>query len=77
LPDDTVSAGMRLPRMSQHACIRCFKFGPGRLDLLGDVHAAEPGAILQRVLEEYYRPADSVEIPSEILAAWSCLMGRC
>ncbi len=28
---------------------------------------AEPGAILQRVLEEHYQTADSVEIPTEIL----------
>jgi excinuclease ABC subunit C len=28
---------------------------------------AEPGAILQRVLEEHYQTADSVEIPAEIL----------
>jgi excinuclease ABC subunit C len=26
-----------------------------------------PGAILQRVLEEHYQAADSVEIPTEVL----------
>ena len=33
----------------------------------GERGGVEPGAILQRVLEEHYQAADSVEIPTEIL----------
>jgi excinuclease ABC subunit C len=33
----------------------------------GEKGGVEPGAILQRVLEEHYQAADSVEIPTEIL----------
>ena len=33
----------------------------------GERGGVEPGAILQRVLEEHYQAADSVEIPSEVL----------
>ena len=38
----------------------------GRLAFVANAHA-DPGEILQRVLEEHYQTADSVEIPPEIL----------
>lgn len=72
LPDDTVSRdAIALAASEQHACIQLFQIRAGqlvgRLGFVADVHAAEPGAILQRVLEEHYQTADSVEIPAEIL----------
>ena len=72
LPDDTVSRdAIALAASEQHACIQLFQIRAGqlvgRLGFVADVHAAEPGAILQRVLEEHYQTADSVEIPTEIL----------
>jgi excinuclease ABC subunit C len=79
LPDDTVSrdavalalpSGIALAADEQHACIQLFQIRAGqlvgRLAFVADAHA-EPGAILQRVLEEHYQTADSVEIPLEIL----------
>ncbi|MEH2376700.1 excinuclease ABC subunit UvrC [Nostoc sp.] len=79
LPDDTVSrdavalalpSGIALAANEQHACIQLFQIRAGqlvgRLAFVADAHA-EPGAILQRVLEEHYQTADSVEIPIEIL----------
>ncbi|MEH1788157.1 excinuclease ABC subunit UvrC [Nostoc sp.] len=71
LPDDTVSRdAIALAADEQHACIQLFQIRAGqlvgRLAFVADAHA-EPGAILQRVLEEHYQTADSVEIPLEIL----------
>ncbi|BAT51677.1 excinuclease ABC subunit C [Nostoc sp. NIES-3756] len=71
LPDDTVSRdAIALAANEQHACIQLFQIRAGqlvgRLAFVADSHA-EPGAILQRVLEEHYQTAESVEIPAEIL----------
>ncbi|MEH2384544.1 MAG: excinuclease ABC subunit UvrC [Nostoc sp.] len=71
LPDDTVSRdAIALAADEQHACIQLFQIRAGqlvgRLAFVADAHA-EPGAILQRALEEHYQTADSVEIPIEIL----------
>ncbi|MBD2339887.1 excinuclease ABC subunit UvrC [Calothrix sp. FACHB-156] len=71
LPDDTVSRdAIALAADDQHACIQLFQIRAGQLvGRLGFVAnaQAEFGAILQRVLEEHYQTADSVEIPTEIL----------
>ncbi|QYX33392.1 excinuclease ABC subunit UvrC [Sphaerospermopsis torques-reginae] len=71
LPDDTVSRdAIALAADNQHAYIQLFQIRAGqlvgRLAFVANSHA-EPGAILQRVLEEHYQTADSVEIPTEIL----------
>lgn len=71
LPDDTVSRdAIALAADEQHACIQLFQIRAGqlvgRLGFVADTHA-EPGTILQRVLEEHYQTADDVEIPTEIL----------
>jgi excinuclease ABC subunit C len=71
LPDDTVSRdAIALAGDEKHACIQLFQIRAGqlvgRLGFVADTHA-EPGAILQRVLEEHYQTADAVEIPAEIL----------
>ncbi|OUL29432.1 excinuclease ABC subunit C [Nostoc sp. T09] len=71
LPDDTVSRdAIALAADEQLAYIQLFQIRAGqlvgRLAFVADAHA-EPGAILQRVLEEHYQTADSVEIPIEIL----------
>ncbi|MBU7583666.1 MAG: excinuclease ABC subunit UvrC [Nostoc sp. TH1S01] len=71
LPDDTVSRdAIALAADTQHACIQLFQIRAGqlvgRLAFVADAQA-EPGAILQRVLEEHYQTADAVEIPTEIL----------
>ncbi len=71
LPDDTVSRdAIALFADDKHACIQLFQIRAGqlvgRLGFVADAHA-EPGAILQRVLEEHYQTADAVEIPAEIL----------
>ncbi len=71
LPDDTVSRdAIALAGDDKHACIQLFQIRAGqlvgRLGFVADTHA-EPGAILQRVLEEHYQTADAVEIPAEIL----------
>ncbi len=71
LPDDTVSRdAIALAANEQHACIQLFQIRAGqlvgRLAFVADAHT-EPGAILQRALEEHYQTADSVEIPLEIL----------
>jgi excinuclease ABC subunit C len=71
LPDDTISRdAIALATDAQHACIQLFQIRAGqlvgRLAFVADAHA-EPGAILQRALEEHYQTADSVEIPTEIL----------
>jgi excinuclease ABC subunit C len=71
LPDDTISRdAIALAGDDKHACIQLFQIRAGqlvgRLGFVADTHA-EPGAILQRVLEEHYQAADAVEIPAEIL----------
>ena len=71
LPDDTVSRdAIALAADDQHAYIQLFQIRAGqlvgRLAFVADSHP-EPGAILQRVLEEHYQTAESVEIPSEVL----------
>ncbi len=71
LPDDTVSRdAIAACADEKHACIQLFQIRAGqlvgRLAFLADAQA-EAGAILQRVLEEHYQTADSVEIPTEIL----------
>ncbi|YAF94961.1 MAG: excinuclease ABC subunit UvrC [Nodularia sp. CChRGM 3473] len=71
LPDDTVSRdALALAADEQHACMQLFQIRAGqlvgRLAFVADTQA-EPGAILQRVLEEHYQTADAVEIPTEIL----------
>jgi excinuclease ABC subunit C len=75
LPDDTVSRdAIALASDGQHAaCIQLFQIRAGqlvgRLAFVADGQA-EPGAILQRVLEEHYQTADAVEIPAEILVQY-------
>jgi excinuclease ABC subunit C len=71
LTDDTISRdAIALAMDGQHACIQLFQIRAGqlvgRLAYVADAHA-DPGAILQRVLEEHYQTADDVEIPTEIL----------
>jgi excinuclease ABC subunit C len=71
LPDDTVSRdAIALFQDDNHACIQLFQIRAGqlvgRLGYVADADA-EPGAILQRVLEEHYQTADDVEIPLEII----------
>ncbi len=71
LPDDTVSRdAIALSKDEERACIQLFQIRAGqlvgRLAFIADGHA-EPGAILERVLEEHYQTADDVEIPTEIL----------
>lgn len=71
LPDDTVSRdAIALAMDEHHACIQLFQIRAGklvgRLAYMSETHQ-EPGAILQRVLEEHYQTADDVEIPSEII----------
>ncbi len=70
-PDDQVSRdAIALAADEHHACVQLFQIRAGRLvGQLGFVAVAgsEPGAILQRVLEEHYQYVDSVEIPTEIL----------
>jgi excinuclease ABC subunit C len=71
LPDDTVSRdAIALSKDDERACIQLFQIRAGqlvgRLAFIADGHA-EPGAILERVLEEHYQTADDVEIPIEIL----------
>lgn len=72
LPDSTVSRdAIALAADEQHACVQLFQIRAGRLvgrlGFVADAQSGEPGAILQRVLEEHYQTVDSVEIPPEIL----------
>ncbi len=69
---DTVSRdAIALAADEHHACIQLFQLRAGRLvgrlGFLAEAQSGEPGAILQRVLEEHYQTVDSVEIPAEIL----------
>ena len=71
LPDDTISRdAIALAADDKHACIQLFQIRAGqlvgRLAFIADAQAGF-GAILQRVLEEHYQTADSVEIPTEIV----------
>lgn len=72
LPDDTISRdAIALAADENHACIQLFQIRAGRLvgrlGFVADAQSGEPGAILQRVLEEHYQTVDAVEIPAEIL----------
>ncbi|WP_414527740.1 excinuclease ABC subunit UvrC [Nodularia chucula] len=71
LPDDTVSRdAVALAADKERACIQLFQIRAGQLvGRLGFIanSQAEPGAILQRVLESHYQTADAVEFPAEIL----------
>jgi excinuclease ABC subunit C len=72
LPDDTVSRdAIALAADDSHACIQLFQIRAGRLvgrlGFFADAQSGEPGAILQRVLEEHFQTVDPVEIPAEIL----------
>jgi excinuclease ABC subunit C len=72
LADDTVSRdAIALAADEHHACVQLFQIRAGRLvgrlGFVADAQSGEPGAILQRVLEEHYQTVDSVEIPMEIL----------
>lgn len=72
LPDDTVSRdAIALAADANHACIQLFQIRAGRLvgrlGFFADAQSGTPGEILQRVLEEHYQAADSVEIPANIL----------
>ncbi|MEM8603811.1 MAG: excinuclease ABC subunit UvrC [Cyanobacteria bacterium P01_H01_bin.121] len=72
LPDDTVSRdAIALAADEHHACVQLFQVRAGklvgRLGYIADAQAAQPGEILQRLLEQHYRTVDPVEIPAEIL----------
>jgi excinuclease ABC subunit C len=71
LSDDTISRdAIALASDDLHACIQLFQIRAGRLvgrlGFFADAQSGEPGAILQRVLEEHYQCVDPVEIPAEI-----------
>jgi excinuclease ABC subunit C len=79
LPDDTVSRdAVALAASDKTASVQLFQIRAGklvgRLGFIADVpenHTeTDLGAILQRVLEEHYQYADSVEIPPEILVQY-------
>jgi excinuclease ABC subunit C len=72
LADDTVSRdAIALAADEHHACVQLFQMRAGRLvgrlGFVADAQSGEPGAILQRVLEEHYQTVDPVEIPVEVL----------
>jgi excinuclease ABC subunit C len=72
LTDDTVSRdAIALASDEHHACIQLFQIRAGklvgRLGYVADAQSGEPGAILQRVLEEHFQTVDPVEIPAEIV----------
>jgi excinuclease ABC subunit C len=72
LPDDTVSRdAIALAADDVHACVQLFQIRAGRLvgrlGFFADAQSGEPGAILQRVLEEHFQTVDPVEIPAEII----------
>lgn len=80
LPDNKVSRdAIALAKDLEHSCIQLFQIRAGKLvGRLGFTANgyAEPGAILQTVLEEHYQNADFVEIPSEILVQHELLNGE-
>ncbi|MFM7440573.1 MAG: excinuclease ABC subunit C, partial [Snowella sp.] len=72
LADDTISRdAIALASEGNHCAIQLFQIRAGRLvgrlGFFADSQSVEPGAILQRVLEEHYSQVESVEIPNEIL----------
>ncbi len=71
LADDTVSRdAIALAMDDEQACVQLFQVRAGRLvGRLGYIAVAhaDPGAILQRVLEEHFQQVEAVEIPIEIL----------
>ncbi|MBD2328640.1 excinuclease ABC subunit UvrC [Alkalinema sp. FACHB-956] len=72
LSDDTISRdAIALVADDHHACVQLFQIRAGRLvgrlGYVADARSGEPGAILQRVLEEHFQTVDPVEIPTEIL----------
>ncbi|WP_017662242.1 excinuclease ABC subunit UvrC [Baaleninema simplex] len=70
LPDDRISRdAVAVSIGERHACIQLFQIRAGKLvGRLGFVSTpGEPGAILQRVLEEHYQAIEPVAVPSEIL----------
>ncbi len=72
LPDDTISRdAIALAADDTRACIQLFQVRAGRLvgrlGFFADSQSGSPGEILQKVLEEHYMQAESVEIPNEIL----------
>ena len=72
LPDDTISRdAIALAKDDQTACVQLFQVRAGRLvGRMGYIAEAQSGSesdIIQRVLEEHYSNADSVELPTEIL----------
>jgi excinuclease ABC subunit C len=71
-PDGSISRdAIALAADGQHACVQLFQVRAGRLvgrlGFFADAQSGDPGAILQRVLEEHYQTVDPVEIPAEIL----------
>ncbi|MCT7948361.1 excinuclease ABC subunit UvrC [Ancylothrix sp. C2] len=77
LPNDTVSRdALALATNGEIACVQLFQIRAGqlvgRLGFVAEVPSgkAEPGAILQRVLEEHYQTVEPVEIPTEILVQY-------
>jgi excinuclease ABC subunit C len=71
-PDGSISRdAIALAADDQHACVQLFQVRAGRLvgrlGFFADAQSGDPGAILQRVLEEHYQTVDAVEIPAEIL----------
>ena len=72
LPDARVSRDViALAADDRVAAVQLFQVRAGklvgRLGFTADAEAAEPGAILQRVLEEHYSQLDPVELPAEVL----------
>ncbi len=76
LADDTISRdAIALASEGNHCAIQLFQIRAGRLvgrlGFFADSQSAQPGAILQRVLEEHYSQVESVEIPNEILLQYA------
>ena len=72
LPDNTISRdAIALASDEKYCCIQLFQIRGGHLvgryGFFTDANIDNQGAILQRVLEEYYLKAEAVEIPNEIL----------
>ncbi|MDJ1178134.1 excinuclease ABC subunit UvrC [Roseofilum sp. BLCC_M91] len=70
LSDDRISRdAIALAEDAERCCIQLFQIRAGKLvGRLGFfTESGEPGAIVQRVLEEHYQSADPLEIPAEIL----------
>ncbi|MGK7933699.1 MAG: excinuclease ABC subunit UvrC [Microcystaceae cyanobacterium] len=72
LPNDTLSRdAIALATDNQYYCIQLFQIRAGRLvgrlGFFAEGKSDDTGRILQRVLEEHYLTAETVEIPTEIL----------